>query len=74
MDKVVVIGGGIAGLEAALRTERKGFNVKLIEPKDSMLFYPSAHRLLEGESEEAFTIKYSEKFKDRDIEHLNHEA
>lgn len=74
MEKVVVIGGGISGLETGLRVERKGFEVKIIEPKDKMVFYPSVHRLLEGESENSFTIDYDSKFKGRNIEHVDQKA
>ncbi|MFB6209019.1 MAG: NAD(P)/FAD-dependent oxidoreductase [Candidatus Nanohaloarchaea archaeon] len=74
MEKVVVIGGGIAGLETALRCERKGFSVTVVEPKDSMLFYPSAHRLLEGSSHEEFTIDYGRKFRGRNIEQVRQKA
>lgn len=73
-DTVVVIGGGIGGLEAALRTERKSFEVKLVDPKDSMLFYPSAHKVLEGESADKHSIKFNEKFHGRNIEHLKQKA
>jgi NADH dehydrogenase len=74
VERVVVIGGGIGGLEVALRAERKGFNVELVDPGDSMLFYPSAHRILEGESTERFSIGYKEKFSDRDTVHRKSRA
>lgn len=74
MSHVAVIGGGIAGLETALRAERSGFDVTLVEPKDSMLFYPSAHKLLEGKSEKDFTIFYEDKFSDRNIERIQEKA
>lgn len=70
VKQVVVAGGGIGGLETALRLERKGFEVKLIDPEESLFFYPSAHRMIDGESEESVTISYRKKFRNRDIEHI----
>jgi NADH dehydrogenase len=72
--EVVVIGGGIGGLEVALKAERKGFKVKLIDPGEEMLFYPSAHRILEGEDSRSFSINYGKKFSDRKIEHIKEKA
>ena len=67
---VVVAGGGIAGLETALRLERKGFQVKLVDPGDGLFFYPSGHKIIDGESVEKVTINYSRKFQGRDIKHF----
>lgn len=73
-EKIAVIGCGIAGLETALRTERKGFEVDVIEPKESMIFYPTAHKLLEGYNAEKFSIDYRKKFKERNINHIQEKA
>lgn len=68
--KVIVAGGGMTGLESALRLERKGFEVTLIEPRDRMFFYPLAHRLVKGLSADKATIEYDKKFKGRNIQHI----
>jgi len=71
LDKtVVVLGGGIAGLESALRLERKGFKVKMVDPEDALLFYPSSYSILEGGNPEKISIDYSRKFDGRNIEHI----
>ena len=70
----MVIGGGIGGLEVALKAERKGFEVKLVDPGEEMLFYPSAHRILEGADSQEFTINYWEKFSGRNIQHIQAKA
>ncbi len=67
---VVVLGGGIAGLESALRLERKGFKVKMVDPEDALLFYPSSYSILEGGNPEKISIDYSRKFDGRNIEHI----
>ncbi len=69
-DRVVIAGGGIAGLEAALRLERQGFGVTLVEPRESMFFYPLAHRIVQGYPVENSTIDYSQKFEHRKINHI----
>ena len=69
-EEIVVAGGGIAGLESALRLERKGFKVKLIDTEDSLFFYPSGHRIIDGSPVEEVTINYERKLQDRDIEHV----
>ncbi|MFO7793597.1 MAG: FAD-dependent oxidoreductase [Candidatus Nanohaloarchaea archaeon] len=69
-EEVVVAGGGIAGLESALRLERKGFKVKLVDPEDGLFFYPSGHRIIDGDPAEEVTINYERKFQDRGIEHI----
>ncbi len=69
-EEVVVAGGGIAGLESALRLERKGFKVKLVDPEESLFFYPSGHRIIDGSPVEEVTINYEKKFQDRSIEHI----
>jgi len=71
LDKtVVVLGGGIAGLESALRLEREGFSVKLVDPEEALLFYPSSYSILEGGEPEKVTINYSKRFEGRSIEHI----
>ena len=71
LDKtVVVLGGGIAGLESALSLERNGFSVKLVDPEDALLFYPSSYSILECGKPEKIIINYSKKFEGRNIEHV----
>ena len=40
MTKVVVIGGGIAGVEAAISCRKAGFKVELISDRDFLFVYP----------------------------------
>ena len=70
---VVIAGGGMVGLEIALRLERKGFEVKLVEPREEMFFYPLAHRLVKGLPASEATISYDKKFEGRGIEHVKSE-
>ncbi len=68
--RVVVAGGGVAGLEVALRAEKKGFKVTVIDPRPGTVFYPSWHRVLEGEKAEKYMINFESKFSGRDIQHV----
>ncbi|MDY6770301.1 MAG: FAD-dependent oxidoreductase [Candidatus Nanohaloarchaea archaeon] len=71
MSDVVIAGGGIGGLEAALRIERAtDRHVTVVEPSDSTLFYPSLHRVLEGADMDAVRIDLGDRFLDRDIDHV----
>ncbi len=40
MNKVVIIGGGIAGVEAAIYCRKEGFDVELISERDYIFIYP----------------------------------
>ncbi len=40
MKRVLVVGGGIGGVEAAIRLRKKGFYVKLISNRDYLYIYP----------------------------------
>jgi sulfide:quinone oxidoreductase len=40
MKKVVILGGGIAGVEAAIFCRKAGFNVELISERDYLFIYP----------------------------------
>lgn len=74
---ILILGGGIAGLETALKLERKidsKHSIKLIEPRDALLFYPASHKIMEGDSADEITINYSEKFENRNIKHLKDTA
>jgi len=42
MKKVVILGGGIAGVEAAIYCRKKGFDVELISERDYLFVYPIA--------------------------------
>ena len=71
---VGVIGGGIAGLETALKLEGKSFDVDLYDPESELLFYPASHRVIEGYSPNKISIKYKNKFEDRSIRHIQEEV
>lgn len=71
MTGLVVVGGGIAGLETALRLERNfDTEIKLVEPREKMLFYPSLHKIIEGEKPGKTTINYQNKLEKRNIKHV----
>jgi len=38
--KVLILGGGIAGVEAAIQLRKKGFEVSLISNRDFLYVYP----------------------------------
>lgn len=40
MKKVVILGGGIAGVEAAIYCRKKGFEVELVSERDYLFIYP----------------------------------
>ena len=40
MEKVLVLGGGIGGVESAIALADKGFNVELISDKPNLWIYP----------------------------------
>lgn len=40
MKKVVILGGGIAGVEAAIYCQKAGFDVELISERDYLFLYP----------------------------------
>lgn len=40
MKKLVVLGGGIAGIEAAIQASKAGFDVELISERDYLFIYP----------------------------------
>ena len=40
MKKVTILGGGIAGIEAAIWLKKEGFNVDLISPREYLYIYP----------------------------------
>ncbi len=42
MKKVVVLGGGFAGVEAAIFLRKEGFEVELISPRPYMYIYPTS--------------------------------
>ncbi|MDY6774080.1 MAG: FAD-dependent oxidoreductase, partial [Candidatus Nanohaloarchaea archaeon] len=69
-SEVAVAGCGIAGLETALRLERKGIEVAVVEPQDSTLFYPALHHLLAGRDVPEVSIDLEDKFQDREIHHV----
>ncbi|WP_297456589.1 FAD-dependent oxidoreductase [Persephonella sp.] len=49
MKKVVVLGGGIAGAEAAIALRKEGFQVKLVSDRDSLFVYPISIWIPTGE-------------------------
>ena len=49
MKKVVVLGGGIAGVEAAIALRKEGFQVKLVSDRDSLFVYPISIWIPTGE-------------------------
>ena len=40
MEKILIIGGGIAGVEAAIYYRKEGFDVELISDRDYLFIYP----------------------------------
>ena len=72
--EVIVVGCGIAGLETALRLERKGKKVTVIEPREELLFYPSSHKALTHGKIEDTTINLEDKFSSRNIKHVKKEV
>ena len=42
MKNILIIGGGIAGVEAAIYYRKEGFNVELISERDYIFIYPIA--------------------------------
>ncbi|MFZ2890203.1 NAD(P)/FAD-dependent oxidoreductase [Sulfuricurvum sp.] len=42
MKNIVIIGGGIAGVEAAIYYRKEGFNVELISEREYLFIYPTA--------------------------------
>ena len=49
MKKIVVLGGGIAGVEAAIALRKEGFQVKLVSDRDSLFVYPISIWIPTGE-------------------------
>ncbi len=67
---IAVAGGGIAGLEAALRLERNGHSVTVIDPRDGTTFYPAVHHVLGGADIAETRIDFAERFAGRNIRHV----
>jgi len=42
MKKVVVLGGGFAGVEAAIFLRKEGFTVDLVSPRPYLYIYPTS--------------------------------
>jgi sulfide:quinone oxidoreductase len=40
MDKIVVLGGGFAGIEAVIKLKKLGYNVTLVSNRDFLFIYP----------------------------------
>ncbi|MDA8442650.1 MAG: FAD-dependent oxidoreductase [Peptococcaceae bacterium] len=55
MKKVTVLGGGIAGIEAAIMLRQKGFAVTLISPRNYLYIYPISIWIPTGEKSFAQT-------------------
>lgn len=70
MTHVAVAGCGIGGLEAALRLERRGHPVTVVEPDESMLFYPALHHVLGGRPVDHAQIDLEWVFAGRDVRHV----
>lgn len=49
MKKIVVLGGGIAGVEAAIALKKEGFQVKLVSDRDFLFVYPISIWIPTGE-------------------------
>lgn len=73
-NKVGIIGGGIAGLETALKLEKKGFQITLYDPRTELMFYPASHKVMEGYNPDKISINYKNKFQDRNIKHIQKEV
>ncbi|SNZ10308.1 sulfide-quinone oxidoreductase [Persephonella hydrogeniphila] len=51
MNKVVVLGGGIGGVETAIALKKEGFNVELISDRESLFVYPISIWIPTGEKD-----------------------
>lgn len=49
MKKIIVLGGGIGGVEAAISMSKRGFDVELISNRDFLFIYPLAIWIPTGE-------------------------
>jgi len=50
-DKVLILGGGFAGVEAAIFLRKEGYSVTLVSDRDYFYIYPTSIWIPTGEAE-----------------------